>query len=306
MKLSFAPFAFVISAVLASYSTFASGPSSAGTPASNDELRGMATLSCSGSLVRLNRNADQNAVLLTNGRCAKRNFISPDDAVVDGVYDRGEVSVYFGDSEPEVVAVTRVMYAAMSESDVALIELAASYAELEARGAKVFDISDSNDDSTVGTSVLMISGYTKQKQVCTITKEVSVLLEDVWSTRNQTRFDANCIIAGGWAGSPMIDPLTQKIIGVVNTSNTQGENCTLDNPCEVDGKSKRMAVLGRTYGQKISGLNDCVSNAGEIDLALSGCKLLAPKALGTKSIDPSKKKVPVKSKKASFSKWPSF
>lgn len=306
MKLSLNLFAFALGAVFVSYSALASENSFTGNPASTDELRGMATLTCSGSLIRLNRNADQNVVLLTNGRCAKRHFINPGDAVINSPYDRGDILVYLGDSEPEKIAVTRLLYATMSDTDIALIELEATYAELEDRGAQVYSVSDSDADSKVGTTVLVVSGYTKQKQHCTIEKNIPLLLEDVWSTRNQVSFDANCVIEGGWAGSPMIDPTTQKIVGMVNASNTQGGICTLDNPCEIEGKSEKMAFRGRTYGQKISRLSDCVTTDGEIDLNLKGCALPAPKTLRKKTVIPTKKEATEQGKKASLSQWPSI
>ena len=74
-----------------------------GSPATDDDLRGNFALSCSGVLVRMNRGPDQNAVLLTNGHCAKKGFVDPDDAIVNAPYDRSEIQAYVGTVATESV-----------------------------------------------------------------------------------------------------------------------------------------------------------------------------------------------------------
>lgn len=247
----------------------------AGYPATPEDLRGMASLVCSGALVRLNRGADQPAVLLTNGHCATNGALDPDDAIVDVPYERGPVSLFVGGETPEAVAPSRVLYATRTGTDVALIELKATYRELEAKGAKVYEISDA--DAKPDGEVQVLSGFWKQKQLCGVSHIVSALVEDVWTTRDSLAMKEPCPTQGGWSGTPMIDPATLKIVGILNTTNTAGQLCTLDNPCEVISGGNRLAFNGRTYGQRTSPIVECVNANGDLDLARPRCALTKPK-----------------------------
>jgi V8-like Glu-specific endopeptidase len=261
----------VLILIQASASAFAEG-----YPATSDDLRGMASLACSGALVRLRRGPDQPAVLLTNGHCATNATIEADDARVDIPYERGDLSLFLGGDTPEVVAPNRVLYATRTGTDLALIELKSTYRTLEARGAKVYEIS--SEDAKPGTDIALVSGYWKEKNLCAISHIVESLVEDVWTTHDAYAMKDPCPTQGGWSGTPMVDPTTMKIVGILNTTNTAGALCTLDNPCEIVAGSARLAFNGRTYGQRTSLILGCLTETGTLDLTRPTCELTKPKS----------------------------
>lgn len=277
-----------------------------GYPATPEDLRGMGSLVCSGVLVRMGRGAEQPAVLLTNGHCSTHQSIDPDDAVVDVAYERGEISLFVGGETPELVKPSRVLYATRTGTDIGLIELKSTYRALEAKGARVYEISET--DAQPGSDIQLVSGFWKQKQLCAISHMVGSLVEDAWTTRDSFAMKDPCPSQGGWSGTPMLDPTTMKVVGLLSTTNTAGQLCTLDNPCEVDAEGNRLAFNGRSYGQRTSPILECVNPSGDIDLGRPGCKLTKPKIRGsTPKPEPSKKPAPAPSPapdKPSTSIWP--
>lgn len=272
-------------------------------PATPEDLRGMATLVCSGVIVRANRGPDQPAVLLTNGHCATNASIDPDDALVDVPYSRGgDLGVYVGTDAPEPVKPARILYATRTGVDVALIELKSTYRELEAKGAKVYEISP--DDAKPETDVQLVSGYWKEKNLCAISHVVDTLVEDAWTTRDSYAMKDPCPTTGGWSGTPMIDPITFRVVGLLNTTNLAGQLCTLDNPCEVSPDGTRLAFNGRTYGQRVSPILNCLNANGELALDRAGCALTKPKPRPTtETKEPAPEPNPSSTAKAG-SAWP--
>jgi len=246
-----------------------------GYPATPEDLRGMGSLTCSGVLIRANRGDDRRAILLTNGHCATNAAIEADDAVVNAPYERGELSIFMGGETPEVVKPNAVLYATRTGTDVALIELKSTYRELESKGARVYNLSDV--DAKPETDIQLVSGYWKQKQLCAISHIVGSLIEDVWTTRDSYAMRDPCPIVGGWSGTPMLEPTTGKIVGILSATNTAGQVCTLDNPCEVMPDGTRLAFNGRSYGSRTSMIPGCLTAAGDLDLAATTCKLTKPK-----------------------------
>lgn len=245
----------------------------ASTPATSNDLRGMASLVCSGVLVQLNRTTEQPAVLLTNGHCARLKLIDSGEVIMGGRYERSDITIEVGGETPLSVKSTRILYATMTGTDLALIELSSSYQDLEARGAVIYELSDS--DAKPDSTIELISGYRQEKQTCQVSHTVTELMEDAWTYRDAIALSDECKTQGGWFGTPLIDPATRKIVGILNSSNTTGGLCTLDNPCEVLSDKTRMAFHQRSYAQRTSPILACLTPTGEVDLKRTGCKLQA-------------------------------
>lgn len=249
-----------------------------GYPATPEDLKGHASLNCSGTLIRLKRMIDQPAVLLTNGHCAQKKLIEPGTALANVRYDRSPISIYFGGTEPEPVTPNRVLYATMTGSDLALIELEETYRELEIRGARVYELSDSAADSKEETPVQLVAGFQKEKQLCKISHVVIKLMEDEWTYEDAIALADPCPVEGGWFGAPLLDPTTLKIVAILNSTNVKGGLCTIDNPCEVLPGGERLAFRGRAYAQKTIDILGCVDLNGALSFDQPGCKLLKPKS----------------------------
>lgn len=273
-------------------------------PATPEDLRGMASLTCSGALVRLGRGPDQPAILLTNGHCARAKMIDPDDALVNAPYERGPISIYVGTETPVEVAATRILYATMTGTDLALIELRSTYRDLEAKGARVYEVAE--DDAKVESSVQIISGYWKEKQLCAVSHVVESLSEDAWTFKNAMALREPCPVQGGWSGTPLLDSTNSAIVGLISKSNATGGLCTLDNPCEVLKGGERLAFHGRTYATRVSPVLDCLTRDGDLDLGRRSCKLQKPKAPPTEN-PPERRPAPTPSPTGTAkptSKWP--
>jgi hypothetical protein len=275
-------------------------------PATPDDLRGHVSFDCSGAMVRLERDLDRKAVFLTNGHCAKNEMIEPGNALVNVPYDRGELRIFVGGAEPESVVPTKILYATMTGTDIALIELNATYRELEAKGARTYEISDR--DARTGSSVMLVSGAERQKRLCAVSHVVDRLVEDRWTYSHVLAMKDLCAIDPAWSGTPLVDPNgfpdRPMIVGIVSSRNRDGGLCTLDNPCEVDSDGERLAFRDRAYAQSVAGISDCVTKAGEISLSKRGCRLQKPKTANRPSSEPqpTPERDPEKKPRSSF--WP--
>ncbi len=283
MRLGIGPLPTQLLAISITFVSLGALAFEAGYPATNDDLRGMVAMKCSGVLVRLGRGADQPAVLLSSGRCATTKSIPAGEAVVNVPFDRSEISLYEGLEAPETVKANRVLYATRTGTDVALIELKLTYRDLEARGAKIYELAAT--DAKPDSDVQLIAGQWQEKQLCAVSHIVSTLVEDVWTETGAYALKDPCPTPNGWAGTPMLDPTTLKVVGILNTTNVAGALCTLDNPCEVEN-GNRLAFAGRTYGQRISPILDCLTDTGELDLGRATCKLTKPKLAPTPRSSP--------------------
>jgi hypothetical protein len=159
----------------------------------------------------------------------------------------------------------------------------------------------------------LVSAYWKEKQNSKTSHVVGELQEDAWTYRDAIALTDNCKTEGGWFGAPLIDRASKKIVGILNSSNTTGGLCTLDNPCEILPESTRMAFHRRSYAQRTSPIMACVTSAGNIDLNQLGCKLQKPLTAETPAVIPVRKPRPtpvppgIKSTpKAKKSSWPSM
>lgn len=240
-------------------------------PATTEDLLGMASLRCSGSLVYLNRKASDRAVVITNGHCSRETLLAPGETLVNVPYKRRSAPVSIGTRDGMVsVEVARVLYATMTDTDLALLELEETYEELTAQGAKVFKIADR--DPVPGTRTRVVSGFWQERQDCVIEANVPTLLEGDWTFKNAFSFDRGCLVRGGYSGTPVIDSASNLVVAVVNTVNENGLSCAINNPCEVrDGK--KFADKDRGYAQRVTDVPACVDAKGEIALNQKDCKL---------------------------------
>ena len=250
--------------------TFAD-PQAAIQPATREDLLGMASLYCSGSLVHLNRKPTDRAVVITNGHCTRESLLAPGETLVNAPYRRPRAPVSIGTNDGMIsVTVTRVLYGTMTETDLGLLELKETYAELTAKGAKVFTIADR--DPVPGTATKVISGFWEERQNCVIEDTVPTLLEGEWTFKNAFSFDRACLVRGGYSGTPVLDARSDLVIAVVNTVNEKGLSCAINNPCEVRNGEK-IVVKNRGYAQRVTDVPACVDAKGEIALSQPGCKL---------------------------------
>ncbi|MCI2418695.1 trypsin-like serine protease [Saccharopolyspora sp. K220] len=232
-------------------------------------------VTCVGSVVRTATSQPEDpALLLTNGHCVEGQRPAPGSALVDQPADR---AVEVGDREgyPQATArANRLVYATMTGTDIALYRLDKSYGQLAAEGAKVFQLATT--PTVAGEQVDAITGA--RRYSCNVEAVVPHLREDGYQMDNSLRYTANddCGLTFGTSGSPLVTSDGNTVVGVHNTHNQDGEQCTANNPCEVAEDGTVTAERGRSYGQRVDMITACLTTGSALDLSRPECTLTRP------------------------------
>lgn len=224
---------------------------------------------CSGGLVRLvdAPAPDARAVVLTNGHCLLSE--AQQEVFVAGVPRAAAVALFDRRGRPVKARVERVLYASMTGSDIALVELRETYGELAARGVDARGLASA--PARAGDAVVMQSGYFRAARSCAVAAVVPRLREDKGVTEDAYRL--TCPGKPGTSGSPLISPETGLIVGVDNTGSDAGKRCVLDNPCEIAADGTISTRRGAEYGQRVDLIRTCVDAAGLFSIDRPGCAL---------------------------------
>ncbi|XRQ14942.1 S1 family peptidase [Actinomadura welshii] len=241
------------------------------------DFTGIVALSnCSGSLVRGPRSRDTDAALvLTNGHCLETGMPEAGEVIVDQESSRTFTLLdRTGTKELGTLRATRMEYATMTGTDVALYRLGTSYAAVRKRhGVSALRLSMARPHA--GTEIRVVSGYWRTIYGCKIDGTVHRLREAGWTWRDSIRYTPECQTIGGTSGSPIVNARNRQVVGVNNTGNEDGERCTLNNPCEVDRHGNVTVRQGVNYGQQTYPLARCLGKGN--DVVLDGrCALPRP------------------------------
>ena len=236
---------------------------------SGDSLSGMASLQCSGVVVRLAHNQDAPAVLLTNGHCYDKKLKS--DAFVADQAHRQSVSLLARGGRSRQFNIARILYATMTGTDLALMELSATYRELADAGIDSYDISP--QPAAANEAVVMVSGYLASAQNCVVEKVVPRILEAPWEWRDSYKLKGCNGDRNGTSGSPLISAATNRIVGLFNTANDDGMRCTFNNPCEADADGGIVVEKGGAYAQRVDQILTCLDAEGRFDVNVPSCRL---------------------------------
>ena len=228
---------------------------------------------CSGSIIKLSGQPNTApAIMMTNGHCIKNpgGFLKPGEVVVNResnmrskVFDK-KMRLYN-------IQASKLLYATMTNTDVAYYELKQTYQEIENMGIEPLTL-----DSTmpiIGTDIDIISGYWERGYRCHIDGLVFALLEGDWTFTNSLRYsEKGCETIGGTSGSPIIQTDSRTVVGINNTGNRDGGRCEINNPCEQDDNGD-INVMLRSYGQQTYNLYNCLTPDFQIDLEMASCDL---------------------------------
>lgn len=229
---------------------------------------------CRGSVVRAPAAGPTDlALALTNGHCVAGPRPAPGTAVVDQPADLDRpVSIADPAGYPRATArATRLEYATMTGTDVALYRLDKTYAQLAAEGAKVFTLS--TIPMRAGDQLLM--AHASSRPSCVVEAVVTHLREGGYQQDGSVRYAPSdtCVSRPGYSGSALLTPDGSTVVGVNNTHNSDGEQCTENNPCEVGPDGAVTAVQGRSYGQQVHEIAACLDAGSRLNLSRPGCAL---------------------------------
>ncbi|ONI92935.1 peptidase S1 [Saccharothrix sp. ALI-22-I] len=227
---------------------------------------------CVGSVVRTPVSRPQDpALMLTNGHCVQGQRPAPGTALVDQPADR-DVPIADRQGYPQATArANRLVYATMTGTDIALYRLDKTYAQLTAEGAKIFRLTS----TPVRAGDPLTMAYTSSRLHCTAEAVVTHLREGGYQQDDSIRYTAgeDCAPWPGTSGSALLAPDGTTVVGIHNTHNVAGEQCTDDNPCEVGPDGAVTSVQGRGYGQQVHLIAACLTKGSKLDLSRQGCTL---------------------------------
>jgi V8-like Glu-specific endopeptidase len=243
--------------------------------ASEYDFEGIVKLSnCSGSLVQFSGQPDTaKGIVMTNGHCIQKpgGYLNPGEVWVNRPISRG-MKIFDKNMKLSPINATKILYATMTNTDVAFYELAETYQDIEKR-FKVRPYTLNTNHPAPGASLELISGYWDRGWSCDIDGFVFQMKEGMWSWTDSIRYTSTCDTMGGTSGSPLIARGTKTVIGINNTSNEDGQTCTLNNPCEVDTNGYVTATMGIRYGQETYLVYTCLSPDFQFDLSRTECGL---------------------------------
>jgi V8-like Glu-specific endopeptidase len=229
---------------------------------------------CSGSLVRLpNSTPADKALMLTNGHCF--TLMKAGQVVVDRTEVRDVTLLNGSGSSIATLRTAKLLYATMTGTDAAFYQLNTTYEQIQRQyGSRALELSASHP--VAKTDIRVVSGYWKRIYSCQIDGFVNQLKEADWTWRDSLRYTSSCNTIGGTSGSPIIDNVSGKVVGVNNTGNESGGRCTMNNPCEVDADGTVTVRKGINYGQQTFDFVPCFGPRTTLNLALPGCKVAKP------------------------------
>lgn len=225
---------------------------------------------CSGSIIKFDfHEEDHPAIFMTNDHCIDDQ---PDQEYTVDKVKQISVSVY--DKNRKIIKgklkTTRIIYAVQTGTDLALLELNLSYSELrDLYKIEPFEILSKG--AAVGEKISILSGYWNRQYNCSVENIAFQLRESTWLWRQS--YGYSCGTTGGTSGSPIVLTGTRYVIGINNTANESGGECTLGNPCEITREGELNVYEGKNYGQQTQYLSTCFGASGNFDIDLKGCQM---------------------------------
>jgi V8-like Glu-specific endopeptidase len=236
----------------------------------------VALSNCSGSVVRTAASLPSDpALVLSNGHCMETGFPGPGEVVLGKRSTRSFTLLNSAGSGVGTLRASKIAYGTMTDTDISLYQLTRTYAQIESTyGIKALELNAAHP--VQGTAITVVSGYWKRTYSCDIDGFVYRLKEGEWTWKDSVRYTSACQTIGGTSGSPVIDNATGKVVAVNNTGNEDGQQCTVNNPCEVDESGNVTVRQGINYAQETYGIVPCIGAGSQIDLNRAGCTLPKP------------------------------
>ncbi len=218
-------------------------------------------------------------MVLTNGHCVGlENMITPGYALYQRPIKRSFFPLNSDGSEKVdstgkklVFKSTKLIYATMTRTDIAIYQLEQTYSELKKMDIEPYVVS--REAPIPSLEVEIPSSYFRDVARCKVEKIVHLLREGGWTMQKSLRFSEECPTKHYTSGAPVVVQNTKIVVGINNTGSDHGFKCVNNNPCEVDDAGKIEMWMGRSYGQQIAQIYGCLDSERIFNLNLETCKL---------------------------------
>lgn len=229
---------------------------------------------CSGVIVRAAGSSPvQTAILLTNAHCLDFRSLSggPDTLPPPGRYFHEEGrAAFLATILPTVQSVSgrlglnpaKLLFASMSGTDLAVLELKETYATLSSWGVEAIPLAPAA--SVPGTPLRIEAGFYNRGFECELGENVA-LREGPYLWPRAFRLGRGCEIYPGVSGAPVLDTITGRLLGLANTHYSgNGPLCSFHNPCEIDGARESAGAVDQSYAVRIDDLAGCFATGSGI------------------------------------------
>ncbi|GAA2073693.1 serine protease [Streptomyces albiaxialis] len=236
----------------------------------------VALSNCSGSVVKLKGSkATDKALVLSNGHCLQEGMPGAGEVVVNKKTSRDFTLLKADGSDAGKIHSDKIAYATMTDTDISLYETTSTYKDIKKKyGIDALKLDPQHPRQ--GRAITVVSGYWKETFGCAVDGFAYRLKEADWTWKDSIRYTMDCQTKGGTSGSPVVDNKTGKVVGVNNTHNEDGEECTLNNPCEVDKNGEVTVRHLNAYGQQTYLITPCFGKGNKLDLDNPRCVLPKP------------------------------
>lgn len=239
---------------------------------------------CTAWLLDVGAAAAQNAYAVTNGHCvgiSDSATVLSDQPVQGATIEFNAFAPATSGAAPNLVAVPvqRVVWASMRWTDLAVLQLGATYGELSARGIEpIRPVAPPQEDAQILVAGVPVEGIPADQQFlrgsrCRVGSAAEVI-EYRWIWLDAHASDCAGMV-GGSSGSPVFNPAGEAV-GMVNTTTIGaegGQACYLGQPCEVSGRRIELKD-NTTYMLAVDALGGCFPSGR---FALGGaCRLEDP------------------------------
>ena len=222
------------------------------------------------------------ALVLTNGHCLDFRYLLGGDQPLPpaGAIYHDVTAPFFlnsilisvqASSGRESLPAARVIFTSMDGTDLALIELNSSYADIALRhGVAAAPLSFGTPPP--GSRVNIRAGYFNRDFTCELGEAVRIR-EGGYRWPDSLRLRRGCEIYPGVSGAPVIAEASQAVFALANTHNSGSRAaCSVHNPCEVDEEgNERTGSLDQSYAVSLAPLAHCFNTAGEAKFASAPC-----------------------------------
>ncbi|MGW1054935.1 S1 family peptidase [Streptomyces sp. NPDC002521] len=231
---------------------------------------------CSGSVIRTpTATDDEPAMVMTNGHCLESGMPAAGQVITDQPSSRTFTLLDANANQVGTLQATKVLYATMTDTDITLYQLSSTYAQIR-RQYQIDALPLATTHPVQGDNIEVVSGYWQSTYSCAMDGFAYEVKEADWTWKDSVRYTPDCHVIGGTSGSPVIDTSTGQVVAVNNTTNENGEQCTLNNPCEVDQNGNVTIHQGIGYAEETYLIAPCVGSGNQIDLTLPNCALPKP------------------------------